>query len=340
MKMKLTVTYSPYSRPIATLYIGTEMDRYFVHKDLLQSPYWLHAEIMLPDVHQDIGHTLAHYLYTGEYQTRNPMVVVLARQRQFRMAVLVYLAADRYRIGGLRQLAAREVERFGMDMEFSDIVFRLNKDFQRAPDDKGWFCDYLKTKAKPVFEEDHTAFENGFIDGISNATFKELMSKCVREIYYDRISQTLDLETKSVRTTSDIETHSVNKLASDDELVIVKKSDHDLICPQSPSCAMSIVPEAYLSSGTPSVTTSEENSDVPSYNEIKETDIPIDQVSCTGPECASQNEAGICPEQAEHLSQEATWKGCRQCRAFLLERALHHSRDEYISGGRRLLDLL
>src|SRR5438034_1497253 len=72
------ISYRPYIGPAFSLLIGSSRIRYTVlQKFLCQSPKWADActsnswsrVIALPEVDEDLGHTLVHYLYTGTYQT-------------------------------------------------------------------------------------------------------------------------------------------------------------------------------------------------------------------------------------------------------------------------------
>lgn len=74
--------------------------------------------IDLPELHEDIGHTLTHYLYTGTYETLGTSTTLLdhSDRTEFKRAVTVCDAAQTYHLPGIQRLAAEEADRLGTDL--------------------------------------------------------------------------------------------------------------------------------------------------------------------------------------------------------------------------------
>ncbi|USP82273.1 uncharacterized protein yc1106_09547 [Curvularia clavata] len=150
---------SPYASPIVELMVGPENKAYHVPYDLLPNSHFTAficpgSAIYLPDLDEDTGHVLAHYLYTGTYQTLDCMVTSENEELQieFKRAVLAYVAARSLGLDGLEQLAKNKVEDFGAKMSIIDIVEAIQKDFSRIPIDATWFHEYFDLRADESFD--------------------------------------------------------------------------------------------------------------------------------------------------------------------------------------------
>ncbi|KAF2193046.1 hypothetical protein K469DRAFT_693112 [Zopfia rhizophila CBS 207.26] len=167
---------------------------------------WLCSDtIYLPDMDEDTGHVLVHYLYTGTYQTldNKDASPVVERSIEFKRAVLAYFAAKNYELLGLQRLAVYKIEHFGIEMNIFDIIEAINEDFSKLPGNTSWFHDYLRRKAKAAFQEDHTVFaRNAFLDRISNVDLNKVLVKYVVELYTNKISRMLNNGAESILTLS------------------------------------------------------------------------------------------------------------------------------------------
>ncbi|KAH2775726.1 hypothetical protein KXW38_001174, partial [Aspergillus fumigatus] len=71
---------SPYEGKAVTVLIGSSGKRYTIPENLLSKAATLPSSqdvsgspaVILSDVDEDIGHTIMHYLYTGNYETVKP----------------------------------------------------------------------------------------------------------------------------------------------------------------------------------------------------------------------------------------------------------------------------
>jgi hypothetical protein len=94
--------HSPYTKSPVALHIGSEETVYYVPRHLLPSG-WNKTNgedsILLHDVEIEAGHTLVHYLYTGEYQTLDAVVSsTLDACGGLKRALLVYIMAKDYNL--------------------------------------------------------------------------------------------------------------------------------------------------------------------------------------------------------------------------------------------------
>lgn len=100
---------------------------------LKQSPEWsdpFHSfssfgrTIELPEVDEDIGHTLVHYLYDGTYQTLKPQGAAGPPDStvEYRRGILAYCTARLYKLNGLVDHAISSIELFGKDLSIFQIL--------------------------------------------------------------------------------------------------------------------------------------------------------------------------------------------------------------------------
>jgi hypothetical protein len=159
--------FSPYVSSPVTLQIGPGLSPYYVSRDLLKNPDWIAScmtirtstkVISLPDLDEDIGHTLVHYMYTGTYETlgtRNNLSGT-DNHTEYKRAVSVCAAAQTYHLPGLQKLARKEVDRFGMHLDIFEAVDAVGKNYRKSREDMTWLSDNLKRKIEAAFHKDHT----------------------------------------------------------------------------------------------------------------------------------------------------------------------------------------
>ncbi|EGE86661.2 hypothetical protein BDDG_09608 [Blastomyces dermatitidis ATCC 18188] len=89
------------------------------NRNLTWNPY-----ITLPDVDEDIGHTLVHFLYTGIYETLGsaPDPDISCTAREFRKSALVYHIARTYNLPELETLAKKYIEHFEESISIFNIL--------------------------------------------------------------------------------------------------------------------------------------------------------------------------------------------------------------------------
>lgn len=198
--LELTSFIRPYIVESVTLRIGPARKKYFVSSSLLQNQTWIdssRSRIELPDIDENTGHILVHYLYTGTYQTLDNIEesAVEDTHVEFRRAFSAYVMANTYQLAGLQQLAMHEIESFGRDMTVFDILAAIDEDFSRLPDSAISFEEYLMVKARNAFEKDHAVFlEDGTFDRINSVALSKILARCVMQLYKDKVTHMLRVE--------------------------------------------------------------------------------------------------------------------------------------------------
>lgn len=166
-------TKSPYTGPLITFMFGDSRKAYYIPKDFLQNSDWINQchyshNILVPQVSEDVGHVIIHYMYTGEYQALKKYyagILMSDTKEEFRMGLTVLFASETYRLAGLNELAKSEVTRLRKDLPISimlqviDEIFRATS-FALAIVSKKWIKNYLTSQIREEFKKNETAFED------------------------------------------------------------------------------------------------------------------------------------------------------------------------------------
>lgn len=101
----------------------------------------------------DVGHTLAHFLYTGLYETLStPDVSKEERANiKYRRALMTYYAARTYELHGLAALAQNEVGDCYFFVEFSAALGSIKAAFASGLSNDKWLRDHLDKKLSIYF---------------------------------------------------------------------------------------------------------------------------------------------------------------------------------------------
>jgi hypothetical protein len=180
------------------LHIGSKKTVYYVPSHLLPSG-WSKTDgedpILLCDVEMETGHTLVHYLYTGEYQTLDTVVnSTLDACDGLKRAFLVYVMAQNHNLIDLRELALHEFEGHCARLDIFEILGAIKSDFTKLGPDS-WVHAFLHAKAKTAFETDHTVFSSeAFLGCLDNVALRDFMLRCVMKLYSDKVSHTSNTE--------------------------------------------------------------------------------------------------------------------------------------------------
>lgn len=188
-------SYWPYETPPVTLVIGKK--HYSIPDHLLrryprfppQPPF--SSIIRLHDIHDDAGHSLVHFLYTGNYQTiKSPLdngVSDIARE--YRKSVFVYEASRKYGITDLEKLAYQYLQTFRSELSLSEILRETGDIFSRISEDETWFHDFIKEELRRILgasEIPHNLDE--LYKGLGqNTRFDNMVLKMVVEILHVRL---------------------------------------------------------------------------------------------------------------------------------------------------------
>ncbi|KAF4228832.1 hypothetical protein CNMCM8980_000114 [Aspergillus fumigatiaffinis] len=190
---------SPYEGKAVTVFIGCRGKFYTIPENLVNRATTLpcrhevdgSAIVRLPDVDEDIGHTIMHYLYTGDYQTVKPSSISELRKRamEYARSVFAYRAAVKYGLDGLAEHAKRYIEIFDKEVSINDIISLGRKAFPRISEEP-WFSEYLTDRITASFEADEGIFQREqYFEGFGESVdFDKFLGKVMAQAYSSKIS--------------------------------------------------------------------------------------------------------------------------------------------------------
>ncbi|GKZ28506.1 hypothetical protein AbraIFM66950_008364 [Aspergillus brasiliensis] len=115
--------------------------------------------ISLPDIDDDITHTIVHYLHTGTYQTLRHSGDWT--KTEYRRSVLAYAAASKYELSGLLTLSKKYMQKLDKDLSIFDVLSVARKAITKIPDWDQWFFSvYVRCRLAAAFDEDEDLFES------------------------------------------------------------------------------------------------------------------------------------------------------------------------------------
>lgn len=160
-------------------------------KDLTRSGFGDKA-IDLPDVNVQSAHVIVHFLHTGVYQTLvddEDDDTTFNASKEFHKAASVYVAARKYGLSQLRELAKTELERWGADIEIIEIVRKISKElFAALQADSPWFQDFLLEKAGEAFRADDAIFlTTDFFKNIACSSLARILAQHAVALYHERV---------------------------------------------------------------------------------------------------------------------------------------------------------
>src|SRR6266516_1935950 len=206
--------FRPYVTPAFSLLTCKDRVQFTVMQGYLQqSQKWameclssrpFNQTISLPDVHEDLGHTLVHYLYTGTYQTLKSQDISgdakIKRFAEYKRNIGLYCVARMYGLGGLESLTKTNIENLGVGIPIFDLLDIAKDAYYKLSDDEVWFTDYLKAKIKQEFEADKMMFTSPkFIDCFGSVgRFDKALVKILVETCTEKIATFTSIGNKSI----------------------------------------------------------------------------------------------------------------------------------------------
>jgi hypothetical protein len=330
---------SPYEGGAATIIIGRSEKRYAVPINLIgralslqQQQDGLNTLVMLPEVDDDIGHTLIHYLYTGTYQTlrQNPRDDEPSRVTEYRRSVLAYHAALCYGFDGLADLGRKYMQTFDKDVPLFDIIALGRKYFPRVTEDT-WYSNYVTRKIMASFDANEEIFlQDEFFEGFGEAApeFDKFLGKIMAKAYAQKISLIREasylkrvdekptmptvLDGKpTVQSTFNAGTalercNEQSSHADSEELASFTDQDALLYWKEY---EYTDVESSQMSLLTPSRGTGEM---------FHEGYIGVNTAQESAPYLGSDDGLRGCPHWQQHSAHENLWKNCPSCKSYIL----------------------
>lgn len=151
-----------------TIYVGKTQNCYSAHKAIAQKfpgsakvPGSGRLVLYLPEANEDIGHTLVHYYYTGQYQTLRDASIsgMQARKEEYRRSVLTYQAAVCYGMSFLEDISRHYIEVFGDAVNIFEILAMAKDVYPRIQSTSSWYPAYLVDRMTSAFSSNEEIFQ-------------------------------------------------------------------------------------------------------------------------------------------------------------------------------------
>ncbi|KAK4174104.1 hypothetical protein QBC36DRAFT_193067 [Triangularia setosa] len=163
---------SPYASPTCTVPFASPLA---LPKDVLLKSPRLHAAYEdnlpeLPQISDDVGHVLVHYLHTGTYETLKPKSAEdLPRQiAELKTSIQAYAAAKHYDLPELMKLAEAKIERFGEGLPLPSLLEVARDAHPTLSDNDDWFLNFLRVRIRPHLKDPRALRESDLLDQISS----------------------------------------------------------------------------------------------------------------------------------------------------------------------------
>ncbi|MCJ1347972.1 hypothetical protein MMC31_006202 [Peltigera leucophlebia] len=142
----------------------------------------------LPEVPEEVGHTLVHYLHTGTYQTLQSQDDG-DKITELRRNVRLYGVAIKYGLAGLATLAQEKIENI-REVAIFDSLGIIKEAFQTLLEDYAGLNPYIKREIKTAFEIDARLFEKDtFIELFGEAKhFDRILMRIVAELFAEKMA--------------------------------------------------------------------------------------------------------------------------------------------------------
>ncbi|RKF75956.1 hypothetical protein GcM1_230021 [Golovinomyces cichoracearum] len=162
---------SPYSGEMITLKFGRTSKNYQVPIGLIKNfswapeqvkdsrrPWFGYGSISMPDIAEDIGHVLVHYLHTGTYQIllEDKENCTDYRTYNLKVALEVLFAAQKCEMGELQELAKSKIKDTAESMKILDVVRRVDSVLQKQNnseinESRVWLYRFLSSRIRLDF---------------------------------------------------------------------------------------------------------------------------------------------------------------------------------------------
>ncbi|KAK1826442.1 hypothetical protein QBC39DRAFT_21200 [Podospora conica] len=188
------------SRPIASPYGSSPCQVPFaspltVPKDILLKSPKLHAAFEnqlpeLPEIPDDVGHILTHFLHTGTYESLRPKETEpQARQvEELRTSIRAYSAARSYELPKLMRLAEKRIEKYGDGLSLPNLLEVTKDAHPTLSETDTWFLAYLKSRIRPHLEDPKSLLGSNLLDQISSILSpNRVLLRTVLEMFCERM---------------------------------------------------------------------------------------------------------------------------------------------------------
>ncbi|KAK4160563.1 hypothetical protein QBC43DRAFT_112213 [Cladorrhinum sp. PSN259] len=185
---------SPYASPTCTLPFASPLN--VPQEVLLKSPKLLAAYESnlpeLPQISEDVGHVLVHYLYTGKYETLKPKPVedISKQIVELKTSIQAYAAARAFELPELMRLAEAQIEKFGEGLPLPTLLEVARDAHPSLTDSDNWFLDFLRARIRPHLRDAKALRETDLLDRISCILSpNRVLLRTVLELFCENIAR-------------------------------------------------------------------------------------------------------------------------------------------------------
>lgn len=195
----LSVSSSPYTSQAINVRIGPNGANYTILQAMVEQHPGLQARmnqkkpgspIELPEVDEDIAHTLIHFIYTQKYQSLGlgGIPETARAAAEFKRSVLAYFAARLCSIEQLEEVTRSKMEHFSKQISVFDIQEIVAQISARLPQNEVWFPEHLYRWVKSMLQENDGLVANErLVDLIGKSPlFDKAVVRSVTEMYSEK----------------------------------------------------------------------------------------------------------------------------------------------------------
>ncbi|KAL5332341.1 hypothetical protein BJX70DRAFT_404700 [Aspergillus crustosus] len=161
------------------------------YNQLKCNPFLFPPTIALDDIDGDIGHTVVHFLCTGQYETLSsaPDENSSSLDLEYRRSVQTYHAARTHGLHGLENLAIKYIRSLGESISIFQILRVAKTVFSKLPKDETWFRDYLQQNLQDALMHDKNLFKKDELHAAigGDPILYEALMKMMVDIYNIRL---------------------------------------------------------------------------------------------------------------------------------------------------------
>jgi len=198
---------SPYGSPPCQVPFASPLT---IPKDILLRSPKLHAAYEsqlpeLPEITDDVGHVLVHYLHTGTYETLRPKEEDTQAKRisELRTSIRAYSTARAYDLPELMRLAEKNIEKHGNKLTLPHLLEVTKDAHPTLSEADTWFLGYLRGRIRPHLEDPKALLTSNLLDQISSILSpNRVLLRTVLEMFCERITPRPEPAPKASTTNS------------------------------------------------------------------------------------------------------------------------------------------
>ncbi|KAK4444612.1 hypothetical protein QBC34DRAFT_182481 [Podospora aff. communis PSN243] len=184
---------SPYGSPSCKVPFANPLT---VPNDVLLRSPKLHAAFEsqlpeLPEIPDDVGHILVHYLHTGTYESLKPKEEESPAKQisELRTSIRAYATARTYDLPELMRLAEKKIEKYGNTLTLPHLLEVTKDAHPTLSEADTWFLGYLKGRIRPHLEDPKSLLTSNLLDQISSILSpNRVLLRTVLEMFCERMN--------------------------------------------------------------------------------------------------------------------------------------------------------